>query len=158
MKKNNCREGKWVRVQAVRSYSHRNSISLSLSLSFFPSWRSYVCPKGKSEGLHHMGELYGKTHLQNLHKISKLQSLLSLQACLGTVACSLSQLLDSLLSPGDHSKSLTIALLRFGSPIWWDWYFNNLPLPSYHSPDFDPLGRIPLSSRDFISVNWGLHL
>lgn len=35
---------------------------------------------------------------------------LSLQACLGTVGGSLSQLLDCLLSPGDHSKSLTIAL------------------------------------------------
>ena len=142
---------------AATSHSHRNSISLSLSF-FFPSWRLFMCPRGKSGGLHHMGELHGKTHLQNPHKISKLQSLLSLQSCLGTVAGSLSQLLDCLLNPGDNSKSLTIALWRFGSPFWWDCYFNSLPLPSYHSPDFDPLGRIPLSSRDFISVNWGLHL
>lgn len=54
------------------------------------------------------------THLQNPHKISKLQSLPNLQCCLGIVADSF-QIDDWLLSFGDHSKSLTVALWRFGS-------------------------------------------
>lgn len=40
-----------------------------LSLSYFFLLEDHTCVPKASEGLHHMGELYGKTHLQNLQKL-----------------------------------------------------------------------------------------
>jgi len=111
-----------------------------------------MCPKGRRERLHHMVGHAFQTHV----KISKLQSLLNLRPVWGQWVF---QIGDQLLSPRVYSRSLPTAFVEIWIIHLMGLLFQQAaPGSCLCNPEFDPLGRILLSSRDLTLVNWGLHL